>query len=163
MVGEWGMPIFRSNATNKVDNAGRVTIPAAIRDALPKDQNSSVTIVPSLKHPCIQGGDSSMLARLSDRIEAQFGPYSDEYDYMVNEIYGQSEDVEFDSKHRIKIPQFMLDEAGITKEAIIVGLRDKFEIWNPDRYAEYRSGMKEKALQSAMKLGPLTTRRGEGD
>lgn len=157
------MPIFRSNTTNKVDSAGRVTVPATIRDALPESQKSSVTIVPSLKHPCIQGGDSSMLSRLSERIEAEFGPYSDEYDYMVNEIYGQSEDVEFDSKYRIKIPQYMLNEAGIKGEAIIVGLRDKFEIWNPATYAEYRQGMKQKALESAKKLGPLNPRRGERD
>jgi MraZ protein len=47
--------------------------------------------------------------------------------------------VALDKAGRICLPEAMASLAGITKEAVLVGLLDRFEIWSPDRYAEVRS------------------------
>jgi MraZ protein len=41
---------------------------------------------------------------------------------------------ELDAQGRIMIPAKFLQETGLTKEAVIVGVSDKMEIWNPDSY-----------------------------
>jgi MraZ protein len=49
-------------------------------------------------------------------------------------IGGKSEQVSLDKAGRIVIPEAMAREAGITTEAVLVGLLDRFEIWSPERY-----------------------------
>ncbi len=40
----------------------------------------------------------------------------------------------FDKAGRICLPDEMARAAGIKDEAVLVGLLDRFEIWNPSRY-----------------------------
>lgn len=45
-----------------------------------------------------------------------------------------SDHVSMDKSGRVCLPEGMASEAGIEKEAVLVGLLDRFEIWNPKRY-----------------------------
>ena len=38
---------------------------------------------------------------------------------------------------RFLIPRNMLTFAGITREAVVVGMGNKIEIWNPGKFEEY--------------------------
>jgi len=53
-------------------------------------------------------------------------------------IGSQSEQVALDKGGRVCLPEQMAKEAGLVKDAVLVGLLDRFEIWNPDRYATVR-------------------------
>ena len=44
-----------------------------------------------------------------------------------------------DKGGRICLPEEMARAAGIDHEAVLVGLLDRFEIWNPERYKKVRS------------------------
>jgi len=54
-------------------------------------------------------------------------------------IGSESVQVALDKAGRICLPEEMARLAGIKKEAVLVGLLDRFEIWSPVRYAEVRS------------------------
>lgn len=149
------MALFHSNATNKVDSMGRISVPAAIRAALPDDNNQGVILFPSFKNPCIQGGDLGFLERMMGNIEQDFGVYSDEYEDMVHFTLGPSQSAPFDSKSRIKLPKALMDEVGITGDAVIVGVGGWFEIWDPGTYKAFIAERKPRALQSARKLRPF--------
>jgi MraZ protein len=49
-------------------------------------------------------------------------------------IGGRSEQVTLDKAGRIVLPEEMAREAGITTDAVLVGMLDRFEIWSPERY-----------------------------
>ena len=44
-----------------------------------------------------------------------------------------------DKAGRICLPEEMAKAAGIKKAAVLVGLLDRFEIWNPKRFAEVQA------------------------
>jgi MraZ protein len=44
-----------------------------------------------------------------------------------------------DKSGRICLPDEMAREAGLKNEAVLVGLLDRFEIWNPDRYEKVQA------------------------
>jgi len=46
-------------------------------------------------------------------------------------------DVELYSAGRINIPKLMMDFAGLEEEVVLVGMGNRLEIWNPDRYEDY--------------------------
>ena len=47
--------------------------------------------------------------------------------------------VTVDKAGRICLPEEMARAAGIKNEAMLVGLLDRFEIWNPDRYENVKA------------------------
>ena len=49
-------------------------------------------------------------------------------------IGSESVQVALDKAGRICLPEEMAAKAGIAEEAVLVGLLDRFEIWQPGRY-----------------------------
>ena len=47
--------------------------------------------------------------------------------------------VKLDNAGRITIPDEMAEAADITNEAVLAGMLDRFEIWNPKRYAQVKA------------------------
>jgi MraZ protein len=66
-------------------------------------------------------------------------------------IGSESEQVTIDKAGRICLPENMAAAAGIADKAVLVGLLDRFEIWNPERYDKVRAADAVMA-QEAFKL-----------
>jgi MraZ protein len=60
--------------------------------------------------------------------------------------------VTLDSAGRILIPESLMKQAGISNEAVIVGLMNVFEIWSPERFAAVMGTMTEEDKAEARKL-----------
>jgi MraZ protein len=43
--------------------------------------------------------------------------------------------VTLDKSGRLCLPEAMAKAVGLDKEAVLVGMFDRFEIWNPERYS----------------------------
>lgn len=54
-------------------------------------------------------------------------------------IGSESVQVTLDKSGRICLPEGMAQAAGIDGDAVLVGLLDRFEIWNPERYDKVRA------------------------
>ncbi len=54
-------------------------------------------------------------------------------------IGSESIQVALDKGGRLCLPDAMATAVGIKDEAILVGLLDRFEIWNPERYEKVRA------------------------
>ncbi|MBI3876377.1 MAG: division/cell wall cluster transcriptional repressor MraZ [Verrucomicrobia bacterium] len=50
-------------------------------------------------------------------------------------ICSESESVTMDKSGRLSIPERMIGAAAIGKEAVLVGVWNRFEIWNVERHA----------------------------
>ena len=67
-------------------------------------------------------------------------PNSDPNKVVLKRFIGsESIQVALDKSGRICLPEKMARDAGITNEAVLVGLLDRFEIWNPDRYEKIKT------------------------
>jgi MraZ protein len=62
-------------------------------------------------------------------------PNSDANKGVLKRFIGsKSVQVTLDKAGRICLPEEMASAAGIKDEALLVGVLDRFEIWNPNRY-----------------------------
>jgi MraZ protein len=78
------------------------------------------------------------MAKLMADIEAM--PKGDEKKtYLKRFIGSESVQVAVDRAGRICLPDDMARKAGIKDEAVLVGLLDRFEIWNPERYEKVKA------------------------
>jgi MraZ protein len=72
---------------------------------------------------------------------------------ITREILANTSDVDVDNSGRIKIPANLLTIAGIKKTVLILGLGDRMEIWDSEKYHQYHNENNENFEAVAEKLG----------
>jgi len=80
--------------------------------------------------------------RKAERIHREFGSRNasrDEHRYM-HEIMNNAQPVRCDKQGRITVSPEQLEYAGIKENAIVVGMFDFLEVWDPEKYKEYMNG-----------------------
>jgi len=64
-------------------------------------------------------------------------------------------EVEFDSLGRILIPDYLKNYADLKKTAIVAGLFNRLEIWDFEKWENYKSKIEKNSDDIAQKLGDL--------
>lgn len=121
--------MFRGRSEHTIDDKGRLSIPAKIREALGKDKtliltsfDAYITAFPMKTWRIIEG-----------RIRANPTFKRDMRDFL-RFVYSSAEDVEIDGQGRILVSQAMRQRAGITRDVVIIGVMDQIEIWDKARW-----------------------------
>ena len=120
-----------------VDDKRRLQIPAKWRPAMSGIEFTLVLWPKSSAGPCLRVLPPREMAKLMSDIDAM--PNSDPGKVVLKRFIGsESVQVTCDKAGRICLPDNMAKEAGISDQAILVGLLDRFEIWNPERYEKVK-------------------------
>ena len=129
---------YNSCYPHGVDEKRRVQIPAKWRPAEP---GTELTVILWPQHnagACLRVLPPSQMAKLNSDLDAM--PNSDPNKVILKRYIGSgSEQVALDKAGRICLPEAMARAAGIKDKAVLVGLLDRFEIWNPDRYENVKA------------------------
>ena len=137
------MDQFVSTFTNKIDAKGRVSVPASFRNVLAKDGFEGIYCYPSLDDDALDAGGQRLVDKIQHLIE-DIAPYSDERDHLAMALFGASEVLAVDGDGRIKIPEVLCEHAGLKTRAVFVGLGEKFQIWEPEKFnAQFAEGRKK--------------------
>lgn len=64
-------------------------------------------------------------------------------------------EVEFDSLGRILIPDVLKEYASLNKSVVVAGLFNRLEIWDEERWSNYKSDLEKNSDSIAEKLGEL--------
>jgi MraZ protein len=133
-----GPTYYNSLYRHGVDEKRRVQIPAKWR---PAEAGTELTLVvwPKAKEGCcLRVLPPQQMAKLMRDVDAM--PNTDVNKVVLKRFIGsESEQATLDKAGRICLPEKMARDAGITDEAVLVGLLDRFEIWSPERYEKVRA------------------------
>ena len=156
------MDQFVSTFKNKVDAKGRVSVPVSFRNVLAKDGFEGIYCYPSLDDDALDAGGQRLVDKIQNLLE-DIAPYSDERDHLAMALFGASEVLGLDQDGRIVLPERLRDHAGITSHVTFVGLGDKFQLWQPERFeAEFAKG-REQLSQLKKLLGAGTRESGAAE
>ncbi|MEZ6196037.1 MAG: hypothetical protein R3F20_09985 [Planctomycetota bacterium] len=119
-----------------VDAKGRVTLPARIREELGIDEEQAVEFhVGVLLDPCIYL-----------HTEEQHERFLEAFEYVVDDtqegrmlktmVHASFVPVTNDRTGRVNLPKDVLENAGITKEVVVVAMRERLELWSAEKFAE---------------------------
>jgi len=64
-------------------------------------------------------------------------------------------DVDVDKQGRVLIPDYLMDYAGLKKEATVAGLFDRLEIWDKEKWSKYKLKAEKDSDDIAEQLGKL--------
>lgn len=126
------MARFKGRAEYSVDNKGRVAIPARMRSALNPEANSSFTITRGFER-CIFCYPMDHWMTIEAELSA-LNMYNRESRHFVRSILQWADEVTLDGQGRIGIPKALAEFADISDRALIIGVLDRIEIWNPDAF-----------------------------
>lgn len=129
---------YNSLYRHGVDEKRRVQIPAKW---LPTSGTVEFTLIlwpKAIEGPCLRVLPPQEMAELMASIDAM--PNTDPNKVVLKRFIGsESVQVMADKSGRICLPDEMAKRADIKAEAVLVGLLDRFEIWNPNAYEKVKA------------------------
>jgi MraZ protein len=129
---------YNSSYQHGLDEKRRVQVPAKWRPSRSGFEFTLILWPKSNLGPCLRALPPEKMAKLYSDIDAM--PNGDPQKVVLKRFIGsESVQVALDKVGRICVPEGMAKAAGIEGEAVLVGLLDLFEIWNPERYEKVRA------------------------
>jgi len=116
---------------NKIDEKGRLRMPAKLKDGL-----GGGYFLTRGDSGCLYGMSRETFEKLAEKLQTI--SFSDnEAKKMTRLLYSSAHLAEEDNQGRFLLPQNLREFAGITKEAVIIGNGDRVEIWSGENWKNY--------------------------
>ncbi|MEM8554508.1 MAG: cell division/cell wall cluster transcriptional repressor MraZ [Pseudomonadota bacterium] len=147
---------FRGEFPQKIDNKGRVSIPANFRrvleacdpDWLPGGSADPKLIIVygDASRQFLEGYSAESMANVEAKIKAMKSGARKQY--MTRFFSTLTWDTTVDSSGRLVLPKRLRDKIGLTDatEAMFAGTLDTFQIWHPDAYDALQAQRDAEAL-----------------
>jgi MraZ protein len=141
--------VFLGTFRHTVDEKNRVAIPAKWRAAargsqefylLPDPKNCLVVLPAAAMHKMLERADDISIGEYDRRA-------------VLRVIASRAHGTPCDKQGRIALTEGLLGHAGIEKEAVLVGVLTRFEIWSPTRWAEVDRNAMQNFAEAAKQLG----------
>ena len=149
---------FLSNAVNRIDAKGRVSVPAHFRSVVQQRGYSELYAIRQLDVPALDVGGLDLLDRYEERIALQ-DPFLQTTDDMSFFVHGDGSFLKLDQDGRISVNDFIREHTGISSEVAFVGRGNFFQIWEPERLRAY--GAEVRARLSRLRQGTKPGERPE--
>jgi transcriptional regulator MraZ len=129
------MASFKGQANYSVDRKGRVAIPAKMRSALRPEALSTFTMTRGFEE-CIYVYPLDEWQKKEVHYAA-LNTYDREARHLVRTILMWADEVTLDGQGRISLSKPLIEYAGISDRALIIGAMERIEIWNPVTFEKY--------------------------
>jgi MraZ protein len=125
-----------------LDAKGRVFIPAKWRESVKDTLVVTLGLLESSETTCLWGMSLEEWERFSHKLSAL--PVTDTRGQAIRrKIYSLAAACEIDKQGRILIPAQLRDLAGLSKDATLIGVGERVEIWNPESLSAYNTACEE--------------------
>lgn len=127
--------MFAGTYTPKLDDKGRLFLPAKFREAMKeglvitRGQDRSLEVRTAADF-------EGFSARLRDSTDSRMRAYSRMLFALLSEQTP-------DKQGRVSLTPELREYAGLDKECVVIGVRNKLEIWNPKAWADYTRAKEE--------------------
>ena len=127
-----------------------MVLPSKIKANLPIQSGNSIVVSRGFEN-CIVLRPQSEFLKILQKLKGlnQFDPRARNFQ---RKMLSGSTDLELDGNGRFLIPKTMMSYAKLQDTAIIVGLGDRVEIWNPTEYEAFMSSDPEDFADMAREM-----------
>ena len=123
---------FMGTYTPKLDGKGRLFLPAKFRDRLAEG-----LVVTQGQENCLVVWPTDVFMEEARRAQATPMTVRGARDY-ARILFAGADEGSLDKQGRIGIPAHLRDYAALERDVVVIGVRDRLEIWNPDRWREFQ-------------------------
>jgi MraZ protein len=141
--------MFIGEYQHNIDQKGRIAVPAKFRPQL----GSGVVVTRGLDH-CLFIYTETEWQELAQKLVALPLTQANSRAFVRLMLAGAMQ-VSLDSQGRILLPDYLREYAGLNKEAVIAGLFNRVEIWDRQKWQEYKARTEAESDEIAEKLTDL--------
>jgi MraZ protein len=131
--------LFRGTSTINIDDKGRLAIPTRYREELQACCDRKLVVTIAMNARC--AGEKGCLWLYPEteweKVEKTINALPTLNPTAINLkrfFIGNGTECEMDSQGRLLLPEKLRKHAGMDKKIILVGLGEKFEVWNEDAF-----------------------------
>ena len=124
--------MFKGTYRHRIDPKGRLPVPAVFRRALDRDP----AVVVTLLDQCLAVYPPAEWARLETQLHA-LPAFSKPVKALTRLLLSRASDCEIDAQGRILLPPALREASGLGRDAIVVGVLNRFEIWSPESWESF--------------------------
>jgi MraZ protein len=121
--------VFKGTYHHRIDAKGRIPVPAAFRRSLGEDRQVVVTLLDQ----CLAAYSPGEWARLEAQLAA-LPAFSKPVKALTRLLASRAADCEIDVQGRILLPPSLRQAAGLGRDAVVVGVLNRFEVWSPESW-----------------------------
>jgi MraZ protein len=123
--------MFLGKDSNRIDDKGRLAIPAKFREVV--GQGARLVVTRKVLDPCLEVFAEPDWRDFMDKLQSlsQVKPEVRRYRRL---IYSGAEVCNLDRQGRVLIPAHLREYAGLARDTVLVGAGPTFEIWDADRW-----------------------------
>jgi transcriptional regulator MraZ len=123
--------VFLGTHTPKLDDKGRLILPAKFRDEL-----ADGLVITRFQERCLAIWPVSSFVDMTKTVRSASSSQQDVRDYQRMIASGASDETP-DKQGRITIPPHLRSYAGLDKDCVVVGAIDRVEVWNAAAWEQY--------------------------
>jgi MraZ protein len=129
------MAMFRGSYRHSIDHKGRISIPARFRRLLSSDAGDTFIIARGLE-ACVALYPIDEWSRMEERLRSRsfHDPVNRRFLRQMSLDLGEET---LDAQGRLAIPPRLLEHAGLKRDAMVNGVMDHIEIWDPEIFDGY--------------------------
>ena len=127
------LAVFKGTYRHRIDPKGRLPVPVAFRRAL-GERGTSVVVTPL--DLCLAAYPPAEWRRLEEQLRA-LPAFSKPAKALTRLLTSRAIDCELDVQGRILLPAPLRAAAGLDREALVIGVLNRFEVWAPDRWETF--------------------------
>jgi len=141
--------VFLSTFEKQLDGKRRIVVPQDFRASA--GLLSGVFCFPSIEADCLEGGGKPLFDRYLALIDEL--PFGDPLRLPLETcVLGGMNELSFDPAGRIVLPEALCEMSGLKDWVAVVGLGDRFQIWDRDAFRAHRDAQRQIAREGLAAL-----------
>ena len=130
---EYSQPaVFKGTYHHRIDAKGRLPVPAAFRRSL----GDAGQVVVTLLDQCLAVYSPAEWARLETQLAA-LPAFAKPVKALTRLLASRAADCEIDVQGRILLPPTLRAAAALDRDAVVVGVLNRFEVWSPGSWEAF--------------------------
>ncbi|MCB1735372.1 MAG: division/cell wall cluster transcriptional repressor MraZ [Gammaproteobacteria bacterium] len=136
--------MFRGTVQLKLDDKGRIAIPAKYRERLREQCGGRLVVALGIdaktnkEEPYLMVYPAPVWEDVEARVN-QLPSTSKQVQSFKRRLIGNAEDCDMDAQGRVSLPARLREKVGIDREVDLIGQGNKFELWDRETWAQENS------------------------
>jgi MraZ protein len=132
-----------------LDDKGRFMLPAKLRKSISGDN----LVITKGVEQCLWLFLPEEWERVSDSLIQESSIFNLDSQDVIRRFIAPAEEVSVDKSGRLKLVSSLMRSVGLVRESVLVGMGDRIEIWDSQRYEEFEQSRSEAVKDTWKEIG----------
>ena len=146
------MQTFIGNIEARLDEKGRIFVPAAYRKILAEAESKRIVMRRDTDNECLMFYPEHIWNEKVEQLRQTLDEWDPEDQLILMQFMADAEYLEMDGQGRILLQKKNLETIGAQQDVLFVGMLNRFALWAPETFAAKRLSQTELAARLRAKM-----------